>query len=124
RSDYQKAGERRSESASFFYSLGINVANMNGRISEVMWDGPAFQQGLTVGTMIQAVNGQAYNADALRRAITDAKNDTSRQIELMVRNGDRFRVVRLNYHGGLKYPHLERIANTPDRLSQIYAPRR
>jgi len=32
--------------------------------------------------------------------------------------------VRVDYHGGLKYPHLERIPGTTDRLGAIFAARR
>ena len=36
---------------------------------------------------------------------------------------DVFRSVRIDYRGGLRYPRLERIPNTADRLNAIYAPR-
>jgi hypothetical protein len=29
--------------------------------------------------------------------------------------------VNVDYHGGLRYPRLERVANTPARLDQIFA---
>jgi hypothetical protein len=32
--------------------------------------------------------------------------------------------VAIDYRGGLRYPHLERIKGTPDRLAEIFAPRR
>jgi hypothetical protein len=31
--------------------------------------------------------------------------------------------VRIDYHGGLRYPHLERVADTPDLLAAIAAAR-
>jgi len=37
--------------------------------------------------------------------------------------GDQFRTVQIDYRGGLRYPRLERIPNTPDRLSAIYTAR-
>jgi hypothetical protein len=40
-----------------------------------------------------------------------------------VRNGDHYRTVRLDYHGGLRYPRLEREATAPARLDQIFTPR-
>ena len=122
RDEMQKSAEKRRDYADFIYSLGINVAAM-GRISEVVWDGPAFNQGVTVGTTLVAVDGAAYSGDVLRRAVTAAKTDTN-PIELLVRNGDRFRSVQLDYHDGLRYPHLERIPGAPDLLSAIYTPRR
>ena len=41
-------------------------------------------------------------------------------IELIVENTDYFRVVKLDYHGGEKYPHLVRDESKPDLLTEIY----
>lgn len=58
----------------------------------------------------------------LEDAITAAK--TGRQpIELLVKEFDRYRTIRLDYFDGLRHPHLERIEGSPDRLSAILAPR-
>ena len=35
---------------------------------------------------------------------------------------DRYHTYALDYHGGLKYPRLERIQGTPDRLDAILKP--
>src|SRR5262249_28457794 len=122
RPDFQKAWETQHKSAEFMYSIGFSVSN-EGAVTEVNWDGPAFNQGLTVGTKIVAVNGEPYDADTLRRIITDAKTDTH-PIDLLVQTGDsRYRTIAVDYHGGLRYPHLERVAHTPDRLGQILTPR-
>ena len=87
-----------------------------------MWDGPAFKAGLAIGGKVLAVNGLAYDPDGLKRAITEAK--TGREpITLLVQTGDRFRMVPIDYHAGLRYPRLERIEGTPDRLSAILSPR-
>jgi hypothetical protein len=40
-----------------------------------------------------------------------------------VRNMNLFRTVSLNYTGGPRYPELERIEGTPDRLADILKPR-
>jgi hypothetical protein len=37
---------------------------------------------------------------------------------------DRYRTGAIYYLGGLRYPHLERIMGTPDRLSDIFAARK
>jgi hypothetical protein len=42
---------------------------------------------------------------------------------MMLKKGDRFRTIAFDYHDGLRYPHLERIEGTPDRLSDLYAAR-
>jgi hypothetical protein len=42
-------------------------------------------------------------------------------LELLVRQGDLYRTVRIDYHEGLRYPHLERIDGTASRLDDILA---
>ena len=80
-----------------------------------------FDAGLTVGTEIVAVDGRAFSAERIRDAITRAK-DTPTPVELIVKNGDRYRSVELDYHDGPRYPHLERIEGTPALLDEILAP--
>ena len=86
----------------------------------MLWEGPAFKNKLTIGAQIIAVDGTAYSGDRLKDAIKDAKT-TGAAIELLVKNGDRYRTVRIDYHDGLRYPRLERDAGTPARLDQILA---
>jgi hypothetical protein len=38
-----------------------------------------------------------------------------------VKTGDRYTVAHVDYHGGLRYPHLERDPSTPARLDDILA---
>jgi predicted metalloprotease with PDZ domain len=118
--DYWKNNEARRKIVDLTYSLGLTL-NPEGRIVSVQWDGPAFKAGLAVSARILAVNGMAYEADRLKEAITAAK--TGAPVTLIVASGDFFRTVTLEYRGGLRYPRLERIAGTPARLDQIYAPR-
>ncbi len=35
----------------------------------------------------------------------------------------RYRTIKMDYHDGLRYPHLERTPNVPARLDQIFGPR-
>ncbi len=44
-------------------------------------------------------------------------------IRLLVENSDFFREVGLDYNGGERYPHLERVEEDPDLLTPILAPR-
>jgi predicted metalloprotease with PDZ domain len=89
----------------------------------VVWEGPAFKAKLTESAQILAVNGAAYSSDVLKDAIRAAQ-DTKLPIELIVKTGDRFRVVSIDYHNGLRYPHLEREASTDARLDEILAARK
>lgn len=106
----------------FTYSLGF-MMNKANKITSVLWGGPAFEQGLTSGWEVVAVGGRAASADVLKEAVTAAKG-SAEPIELILKNGDVFKTVRFDYHDGLRYPHLERIEGTPDRLGDILSPRR
>jgi len=119
-SDYFKLVEARRKMADFSHSVGI-VVGRNDRIASVEWGSPAFDAKLTASATLLAVNGVAYKAERLRDAITDAK--AGAPLELLVKTGDVFRSVRIDYRGGLRYPKLERIEGTPDRLSVLFAPR-
>jgi predicted metalloprotease with PDZ domain len=119
--DYFKDSEARRRVSDQTYSLGV-VVQSDGRIADVLWDGPAFQSGLTVGEQIVAVNGTAYNADRLKEAIQGAKG-SSAAIELLIKTGDRYRTVRIDYHDGLRYPRLERDAGVPALLDAILTPK-
>jgi predicted metalloprotease with PDZ domain len=119
--DYFKGSETRRKITDLTYSLGIVIGNEN-RLTDVLWDGPGYKSGLTVGTQIIAVDGTAYDADRLKEAIKDVKN-TGAAIELLVKNGNRYRTVRIDYYDGLRYPRLERDSSMPVRLDQILTPR-
>lgn len=119
---YSKALNAELERVDFQYSLGLSM-NPANRVTGVRWGSPAFEAGLTSGWEVVAVNGRTASAAAIAEAITASKNNTT-PIEMMLRKGERFRTIRFDYHGGLRYPHLERIAGTPDRLGDILSPRR
>ncbi len=106
----------------FQYSLGFTLG-ANSRIGGVRWGGPAYEAGLGVGWDLVAVGDRAASAEVLREAVTAAKGG-SEPITMIVRNGDRFRTLSFDYHGGLRYPRLERIEGAPDRLGDIFAARR
>jgi predicted metalloprotease with PDZ domain len=118
--DYLKSVEDRSKSADFQYSLGFNVG-AEGKIESILWDGPGFKAGLSGNTTLLAVNGRAYKAEVLRNAVTAAK-DSKKPIELLVKRGQQFRTVTLEYYDGLRYPRLERIEGTKDRLETLLSP--
>ncbi|MEO6186627.1 MAG: peptidase M61, partial [Steroidobacteraceae bacterium] len=114
--------ERTSRHTDLGYSLGIVISRDNV-LTEVVWEGPAFRAGLTTNTTLIAVNGRAYNSDLLKGAIIAAAAGSEAPIELLVRNQDRFRTVRIDYRDGLRYPHLAPIAGRQDVLGAILAPR-
>jgi predicted metalloprotease with PDZ domain len=88
----------------------------------VLWDSAAFIAGITVGSQIAAVNGRDYDADALMDAIKAAANNGPAP-ELLIHDGDVYRTVTLDWHGGLRYPHLEKTGKGPGTLDLLLAPR-
>ncbi len=121
-SDYQKTLYAELGRNDFTWSLGI-VTSATSAISRVQWGSPAFDAGLAVGMQLVAVNGDAASATVLARAVTAAK-DSAAPISLIIKDGDHYRTVEIDWHDGLKYPHLERIPGTPDRLGDLFSPRR
>jgi predicted metalloprotease with PDZ domain len=107
--------------ADFIFSVGLSVGQA-GEVSEVRWGSAAYQAGLTLGTTLVAVNGREYHPDRLREAIAAAHAEHM-PIELIVKNLDRYRVIKIPYYDGLKYPRLERIGGSVDRLTAIEQPR-
>jgi len=118
---YWKAREKWRKQADFSYSLGM-VLGAEGAVTRVLWEQPAFKGGITVGSKIVAVDGEAYDDDALRRAVTAAKGN-SQPISLLVRTGSVYRTVALHWNGGLRYPHLERTGRGASGLDALYASR-
>jgi predicted metalloprotease with PDZ domain len=105
----------------FTYSGGFTVG-MDGKIGSVLWDSPAFNAGLTIGSEIVAVNGRKMDMDSITQAIKDAaKNGPAPQ--LLIHDGDVYKTVTLDWHGGLRYPHLEKVGKGPGTLDALLAPR-
>ena len=76
---------------------------------------------LTNGTTIVAVNGDAYSHDNMREAIRAAQG-TRTPIRLLVKQGDHYREVSIDYHDGLRYPTLERVGTGPSGLDALLSP--
>jgi len=121
--DYYKnvmSGYRR-KADDFIYSLGFDVAK-EGKLKNLRWGSPAFDAGLNDAAQLLAVNNRAYTAERLAEAVTAAKASKA-PIQLLVKEGEMFRTVSIAYSGGLRYPTLERIEGTEDRLQQVLQPK-
>ena len=121
-SPYAKSASARRKTEDFTYSIGLNVGR-DGNIGAVQWNGPAFKAGIEPGATIVAVNGIAFDPDDLKATIKAAKTGTA-PISLLIKDGKHYRTVAIDYHGGLRYPHLERDPAAPARLDDILAPRK
>ena len=117
-SDMVKGVEMRRGSTDLTYSLGVSIGK-GGDINDVLWDGPAFKAGLSPGMKLIGVNGKEFSGDALKDAVTASAKDKSKPVELLVKNFDEFQTLRIDYHDGLKYPHLERDTSKKDTLADL-----
>ena len=103
------------------YSLGMVIREPDATLRDVLPDSPAWQAEIGPGMKLLGVNGRAYSATDLHDAIR-AANNGSQPIRLLVQNGAFQKTCPVNYHGGERYPELERIPNTPDMLGEILTP--
>jgi predicted metalloprotease with PDZ domain len=117
--DWLKKGDP-ARPTSFATSLGFSV-KADGGIDNVGWDSLAFKAGITPDMQLQAVNDQKFTIPMLRETILAAEKN-SEPIKLLLKRGDDFVTLSLNYHGGMRYPHLERVEANPDRLDEILSP--
>jgi predicted metalloprotease with PDZ domain len=116
-----KQAERARKVSDFYYSLGFQVA-AEAALGQVRWGSPAFDAGLTVGDTIVAVNGLAYSDDRLKAAVTEAKGGKA-PIILLVKAGEEVRSVSIDYHDGLRYPHLVKTGTGESGLDLLLQPR-
>jgi predicted metalloprotease with PDZ domain len=102
------------------YSIGLLVED-DGTVLDSAPLMSAFTAGVMPGMRLDAVNGSRFTLAALEAAVRATAAGGA--LELTVANGKAITVVRLDYHDGLKYPHLIRDAARPDMLREILAPR-
>jgi predicted metalloprotease with PDZ domain len=104
----------------FWYSLGMHIGK-GGGVQDVEMDGTGYKAGFGPGMTIVAVNGRAFSMPVLRAAVQEAKGSQS-PIEFIVENTGFYRVLKIDYHEGEKFPAFERVAGTPDRMDDILKP--
>jgi predicted metalloprotease with PDZ domain len=115
-----KSGEMNGKNSELTYSGGFVVGN-DGHVQSVLWDSAAFNAGITVGSQIVAVNGRNFSMDAIKDAIkAGAGNGPAPQ--LLIHDGDVYKTVTLDWHGGLRYPRLEKVGKGPGTLDALLAP--
>jgi predicted metalloprotease with PDZ domain len=91
----------------------------DGTIADTIHGSPAYAAGLMPGMKITAVNGRKYDGDVLREEIRARK-----PLELHVEQGSFAGAFTVDYTGGEKFPHLERLEGKADLLSDILRSRK
>ena len=112
--------ERLSSSYNLSFSLGLWIT-ADGTIQDVVPGSPAYDAGVAPGMHLTSIGGNKWSIEAAQLEISAAQRSAS-PIELVVGFGNESHTVHVNYHRGLRYPHLTRDASHGDRLSDILAP--
>lgn len=112
--------EHRSKGADVSSSLGFNVGE-TGRIEDVIPNSPAARAGVTAGSRVVAVNGRRFSTDQMHDVVKASAKATT-PIELILESDEYYSTARIDYHGGERYPHLERVSGKPDLLDVIGKP--
>jgi predicted metalloprotease with PDZ domain len=103
------------------WSLGLSVGK-GAKVTAVVWGGPAYDAGVTVGHEIVAVGGVPYTDDILKDAVTAAKGGTA-PIRLTVKNDLNVRDVNVKWNGGMRYPRFEKTGKGDGALDRLLAAR-
>jgi len=113
-------GETLGRRADFTFTIGATILD-DGTVADVTHGGTAYDAGVAPGMKIVAVNGEQYSPDKLREVIENAKTVLN-PIQFIVANGAQFKTMSMEYHDGLKFPHIERDGGKPDYLGEILHP--
>ncbi len=100
-----------------WYSLGIRFSE-DGTALDVLPGSPAANAGVAPGMKVIAVNGRKYTTDLIHDALLLGKT-SSASLDLLAATGDFYNTYHVDYHGGERYPYLERESGKADLLSAI-----
>ena len=103
---------------SLMNSIGLNASD-EGIIYQVLYQGPSFNAGLGPGMKITQVGGKPFSPALLKDTV--AASATS-PVQLTIEGPHETETHMINYTGGLKYPHLQKVQNHPDVLDEILHP--
>ncbi len=90
--------------------LGEGAAVLN-----VVPGSPADKAGIAPGAKVVAVDGRRYSWELLGDAIARARSSPA-PIEILYETGDFFRTAKVDWHGGIVNPHLQRDPARPDLI--------
>ena len=104
-------------------SIGVEMGE-GGKVVDVLPGSPAFAAGLGPGMRIVRVNGKTYAPQTLLETIMAsgaAKGPIV--IDVSIDDAKTPKAMSVDYHGGLREAHLERVSGAPDVLHEILRPR-
>jgi predicted metalloprotease with PDZ domain len=116
-----KTSETENKLVDQSFGIGLIVTN-SGDVRNVVWNSPAFQAGMTVGTRIVAVNGNEFSPEEFRNGLKSA-TDKNRPLSLIIKQEKRYRMITLDYSGGIRYPRLEKSGEGETSLDRLLSSR-
>ena len=117
---FASLGGRRGGGVDAWYSLGLRIG-ADGTIYDVRWNSIADKAQLGPGMKIIGVGNELFSADAIHKALDDAKG-TTKPVHLLVSSETDLTPIDLDYHDGQRYPALKRVEGTTDYLDDITKP--
>jgi predicted metalloprotease with PDZ domain len=111
-----KRDEDRNDQLNLISSIGL-LTKKDGTIIDVIPGSAAAKAGVTPGSKILAVNGRGFTREMMRSAVRASKETPG--VELILTNGDFYTTTKLDYRGGLRYPHLERVSAKSEYLEEL-----
>jgi predicted metalloprotease with PDZ domain len=115
-----RARETVDEVVDLSCSVGLRLKE-DGTILDVVPGLAAAKAGVGPGMKVVAVDGRKFKRRVAREAIRAARSAPA-PLDLLVENGEYFKHFAVDYHGGERYPRLERDASRPDLLEAILKP--
>jgi predicted metalloprotease with PDZ domain len=115
--EFLRLAEAANRQVNLSFSLGL-VLKSDGTVLDVINGQAAERAGLAPGMRLAAVNGRRFSQAGIVAALKAAE-----PMELLMENGEFFRSYRVDYRGGLRYPHLVREEARPDLLTEIWKPK-
>jgi predicted metalloprotease with PDZ domain len=115
-----RALEERDKQVDLRFSLGTLLSE-DGTVLDVVPNSAAWRAGVAPNMKLIAVNGRKFSKYVLREALR-AGVTNPKPLDLLVQSVDYFMSIAVDYHGGERYPYLERDASRPDLLSAIIKP--
>jgi predicted metalloprotease with PDZ domain len=101
------------------YSIGLLLQD-DGTVLDSAPGMSGYVAGIMPGMRLTQVNGAAFSLAVLETAVRETAHHG--RLELQLANGSASESHSLDYHDGLKYPHLQRDPSKPDLLQRIVTP--
>jgi predicted metalloprotease with PDZ domain len=114
-------GELEGAGVNAMDSVGLFL-DRQGKVEDVLWNGPAFKAGMAPGMKLISIDGHPYSTTVLRSEIAHA-GQSKQSLQISAESDGVTELYTVHYDGGLRYPHLVRVPDKPDTLQQILSPK-